>query len=137
MVGPFTFVEPDVQGGHRIKPDTGKERIVEQSVNGPLIITVFFGLMMAWTALLCAFALRSSRAFGLKLPLIAGTLACQTGATFCLFGTVASFEPGVYLAWRIGYGMGMLLFLVGAAALSAKLVNRTGRSVPTCRGDQS
>ena len=42
-------------------------------------------------------------------------LLCAAG--FCVFGFLASFEPGNGLAWKIGYGTLGCICLVGAVAL--------------------
>ncbi|MDG2422344.1 MAG: hypothetical protein P8M22_00045 [Phycisphaerales bacterium] len=33
-------------------------------------------------------------------------------AMFCGYGLLASFEPGTFIAWKIGYGLGILVFLL-------------------------
>jgi|GEM_PF-1887841 len=44
------------------------------------------------------------------IPVLLGLAALFT------FGLLATFEPGDFLAWRIGYGAGITLCLVGCVA---------------------
>jgi hypothetical protein len=52
------------------------------------------------------------------------TLASLAIAAFCVFGFLASFEPGVGPAWKIGYAVVFVVALLGAA------VAWLGRALP-------
>jgi hypothetical protein len=43
------------------------------------------------------------------------TLASLAIAAFCVFGFLASFEPGVGPVWKIGYAVVFVVALLGAA----------------------
>ena len=43
------------------------------------------------------------------------TLASLAIAAFCVFGFLASFEPGVSPAWKVGYAVVFVVALLGAA----------------------
>jgi hypothetical protein len=47
------------------------------------------------------------------VPRIIITLALLGVTAFCVFGLLASFEPGVSLAWRVGYATAIVACLVG------------------------
>jgi len=55
--------------------------------------------------------------YGQMLGVTVGTLALLAIALFCVFGFLASFEPGNGLAWKIGYGALGCICLTGAVAL--------------------
>lgn len=44
------------------------------------------------------------------------TVASLGVAAFCVFGFLASFEPGVSAAWKVGYAVVFVVALLGAAA---------------------
>jgi hypothetical protein len=47
---------------------------------------------------------------------IIGSAGCLLLAAFCVFGFLATFEPGPHLGWRIGYALTGLLAFCGAIA---------------------
>ena len=51
------------------------------------------------------------------LARILGALVLLAISFFCVFGLLASFEPGNGLIWKVGYGALACGFLVGAVAL--------------------
>jgi hypothetical protein len=51
------------------------------------------------------------------LARILAALVLLAMACFCVFGFLASFEPGNGLIWKVGYGALACGFLIGAVAL--------------------
>ena len=87
-------------------------------MNGPLIVSIAMLTAVVWGIALAIVAIRRRRR-----PLATvGAILCLPVTTFCLYGLCASFEPGVGVGWRIGYASIASLFLVAAAALSARVL---------------
>ncbi len=42
------------------------------------------------------------------------SVACLTVAAFCVFGFMASFEPGVAVGWKIGYASLFVAFVAAS-----------------------
>ena len=70
--------------------------------------------MLVWTSALGLVAIKRRAGVGRVL----GAVACMPPALFCVYGLVASQEPGVGRAWTVGYGLSALLFLAVAALLN-------------------
>lgn len=72
----------------------------------PLILAALIavGLIMGWA---------SKRSKRRRAWLLAGFLALFMATLFCIYGLLASFEPGVNATWRMGYTAGALIGLTG------------------------
>ena len=81
-------------------------------MNGPLILTVFIGLMVVWAVILCVLAVKNRQAGPVMALRVVAAIVCQMAVVFCVYGFASSFEPGVRVSWRVGYGLLVLIFVV-------------------------
>jgi hypothetical protein len=79
-----------------------------------------------------------TESLGLVVRLISGVMLFGISA-FCVFGFLASFEPGVGMMWKVGYGLLGCFCLTGVVWLLVRRRNntlapgsRTGRIIIAC-----
>ena len=72
---------------------------------------VLFVVLVAITSMVLVFLVIK---WGSKLVRQIAAVLLMAPVLFCVYGFLASMEPGVHLAWRIGYSVLGLLFFGGA-----------------------
>ena len=91
---------------------------------GALLVLLTWALAGLWIIALVVIAVRTAQGRNLI-----GAIASILLFAFCVYGLIASREPGVISAWKVAYGFGGVLGLHGAAIQSLWILARLKKNI--------